>query len=473
MHYFFYKKPIFDRISKILRSGIFQVLIILLFPSGLSAISLVELTSNTDHTRLTANPASIGGIEEGIVQSQTSPCRPFISLENGLTGGFSDQEKEWRLDGRRRLLEFGSCVPVSGAFESNQGRINFDYKVDGDNDVEYGVWSSAGQSLANYQSNKNSDNGQTLIRYAKQDFITDSFQTAYGWDHFGIGLKFQSNAEWQLGGYFFPEVAVPVGNSIGEISEWREENIVGLGIGAFFGLGLLGPVQIGYRANKHYYQHEYHLSESAGTGIKGEGVSTSFESGILLPKIFNIFSLAASSIYFPPRPDGPENKMNFKGGSVSSISFDPNSYTVIGIGMDLNSAWGGIGFNLEDSLGTSNEDFSKSIRAVSLSVPIIDLHYGEKTTSYAAIKIKESTIEASIPYVQIGYKQYEIFLRRSLGEDFQSYGKAAYPTITLTAYFGSRGMFEQPSREPKNPQIFPNRSASRSSLEALANPITN
>ena len=165
--------------------------------------------------------------------------------------------------------------------------------------------------------------------------------------------------------------------------------------------------------------------------------------------------------------------MNFKGGSVSSISFNPNNYTVIGIGMNLSSAWGGIGFNLEDSLGTSNENFLKSIRAVSLSIPIVDLHYGEKTTSYAAIKIKESTIEASILYVQIGYKQYEIFLRRSLGEDFQSYGKAAYPMITLTAYFGSRGMSEQPSREPKNPQVFPNRSASRSSLEALANPITN
>ena len=477
MPYFSYKKPIFDRISRILRSGIFQVLIILLFPSGLSAISLVELTSNTDHTRLTANPASLGGIDEGIFQSQLSPCRPFISLENSLTGGFSDQEKGWKLGGNK-FLELGSCIPIRGQFESNKGRINFNYEEDGNNDVEYAAWSSIGGSLADYQSNKNSEKGQTLIRYGKQDFITDSVQIGYGWENFGLGLRVQSNAEWQLEGTFFPEVTSLIGDRRqGEIFEWREENIVGLGFGVFFGLDLLGPVQLGYRANKHYYRHEYHFSENGrivdDAGIEGEGVSTSFESGILLPKFFKYFSLAASNYYFPSRPDGPENQMNFSGGTISSITFDPNSYTVLGLGMDFGSIRGGFGFNLEDSVGTGAEDFSKSIRTARLRMPITDLHYGEKTTSYAAIKIKESTLEASIPYVQIGYKQYEMFVRQSLGEDFQSVGKVAYPTVTLTAYFGPRGMFEPPPREPKNPQTFPNRSARRSSLEALANPGGN
>lgn len=469
---FFYKKNHFRKVINILYFFKIVLILLLLIPSpSLLAISQADLISNTDHTRLTVNPASLGGINEGIFQSQLSPCRPLVSLENGLTGGFSDQEKELKLEGGAKFLEFGSCLPIRGDFESNKGRINFNYEADEENDVEYAAWSSTGQSLGDYQSNKGSENGQTLIRYGKQDFITDSLQIAYGWRHFGLGLRAQTIAEWQLGGTFFPEVTSIIGDMMqGRISEWREENIVGLGIGAFFGLGLLGPVQIGYRANKHYYRHEYHFTENGRIvdylGIQGKGIATSLESGILLPKVFKIFSLAASNYNFPPRPtDAPENKMNFTGGTVTSIRFKPDSYTILGTGMNLDTAWGGVGFNLEDSFETGGEDFSKSIRSVRVSIPVAELHYGEQKTSYTETKIREATVEISVPYISIGYKQYEIFVKQNTGGDWQTAGKVAYPMITLVAYFGPSGIFTPPPRESKIPQ---GTSASISSLEAAA-----
>ena len=78
---FFYKKNHFRKVINILYFFKIVLIFLLLIPSpSLLAISQADLISNTDHTRLTVNPASLGGINEGIFQSQLSPCRPLVSL---------------------------------------------------------------------------------------------------------------------------------------------------------------------------------------------------------------------------------------------------------------------------------------------------------------------------------------------------------------------------------------------------------
>lgn len=437
-------------------------IISLIYPVTISAVSLTELISNKDHNRLTTNPASIGGIKDGVFQSTISPCRPFKSLENQFSEGYSDEEKERKLEGSRGTFEFGRCIPVSGNFESNKGRINLNYEVEGNESVEYGAWSSTQGTLSDFLSNTNSTGGGVLIQYENQDFVTDSLRIGYGWENFGLELNFEANAEWQRGGSFFPNITNISGNSNpNEISEWREENVAGIGIGTFFGIDFIGPVQVGYRINRHDYRHEYYFSESTGAGIKGEGSTNSEELGILLPDVFNYFSLSSTYYYFKP-----EQNMNFTGGSVASIKFSQVNYLVTGLGLNLDTSALGFGFNIENAIEQGSGSFASSIRAGRLSFYGTDFYYGEKMTSYTAVKIKESTAEISIPYVQFGVKQYEIYVKKNLGIDYQSLGKVSYPTITLTAYFGPRGMFETPKRDRKNPQVFPNRSASRSSLEA-------
>ncbi len=523
------------------------ILIGISFPNILLAVSPDELISNNDHTRLTTNPASLAGIREGIFQTSPSLCRPFISSQNLLTDGYTQEEKDLKLFNDKTILEGGSCFPSKGEFSSNKGRVSFDYEPASEtHSSEYATWTSAASSasaLQSFEFNANTANESEQIVYDEQDAITDSLQLGYGWRYLSFGIELSSQAEWNKGGTFFKNICsenadicgtnadgtplltsipivigetshspgsspygpeyggwssyydnitfstvytVPVGGidyitsdrggstisipfynlngnfheiqSVGddspykdEILEWREESIIGLGFGIYFDRTPLGPIQLGYRSNEHEYKHEYYFKSYSNYGIKGEASASSTDIGVLLPEFFKIFSLAYSSRSFPEKA-----VMRFTGGAVSELTFQPKGYSNLGFGLNLDLGNYDLNLNLENGLSTSDPDYGSLLYAFRLSLSDYDFYYGEKTSSYALFEIKESTFEVLVPYVRFGYKQYELLTRKKIGGGLTSAGTIGYPTISLTVYFGSKGMFQSPpaNKKPKSVSFF-------------------
>ena len=512
----------------------------------LFAVSPDGLISNNDHTRLTTNPASLAGIRQGIIQVSPSLCRPFISSQNFLTDGYTQEEKDIKLFSDKTVLEGGSCFPSEGEFSSNKGKVSFDYEPASSlYGPEYGAWSSAGTSpsaLKSFEFSSNTANEAEQIIYDEQDSIDDSLQWGYGWKYLSFGIQISSQAEWNKGGSFFrnicsegggicgtnadgaplltsfplvlgetafsprsspygygygtlgywdnttlQQIYAPVGgidyitnnysggNSISipfynldgnfyeiqsaadgspykdEILEWREESVVGLGIGFYFDRTPLGPIQVGYRANEHKYKHEYYFKSYSGYGIKGESSANSTDIGVLLPEFFKIFSLAYSSRSFPEKA-----VMKFDGGALSELTFQPKGYTDLGFGINLDLGDYDLDLNLENGLSADDPDYGSLLYAFRLSLSDYDVYYGEKTSAYTLFEIKESTFEVLVPYVRFGYKQYELLTRKNVGGPLTSAGTIGYPTLSLTVYFGSKGMFQSPpaNKKPKSVSFF-------------------
>jgi len=523
-----------------------QVLIIagIGLPRILFAVSPDEIISNNDHTRLTSNPASLAGIRQGIIQFTPSLCRPFISSQNVLTDGYTQEEKDIKIFSDKTVLEGGSCFPSEGEFSSNKGKISFNYEPSSSlYGPEYAAWSSISSSasaLKSFEFSSGTANAGEQIIYDEQDFINDSLQWGYGWKYLSFGVQISSQAEWNKGGTFFGSICseglgacgtnadgfplltsfplvlsddafgpgsnpygsgysplgdydnssnymgpgvgeigyitnFEVGNSIqipfynsdgnfyeiqsaaegspykDEILEWREENIIGLGFGFYFDRTPLGPIQLGYRSNEHKYKHEYYFKRYSGYGIKGEASATSTDIGVLLPEFFKIFSLAYSSRSFPEKA-----VMRFTGGAVSELTFQPKGFTDLGFGANLDLGDYDMDLNLESGLSADDPDYGSLLYAFRLSLSDYDIYYGEKTSSYALFEVKESTFELLVPYVRFGYKQYELLTRKKVGGDLSSAGKIGYPTVSLTVYFGSKGMFQSPpaNKKPKSVSFF-------------------
>ena len=513
-------------------------------PRILFAVSPDEIISNNDHTRLTSNPASLAGIRQGIIQFTPSLCRPFISSQNVLTDGYTQEEKDIKLFSDKTVLEGGSCFPSEGEFSSNKGKISFEYEPSSNRyGPEYGAWSSISTSasaLQSFEFGASTANAGEQIIYDEQDFINDSLQWGYGWKYFSLGVQISSQAEWNRGGTFFGNICsenqgicgtnadgypllttFPIvlnetahlpgsspygsgysylgyydnasswsGPGIGEIHyitnsegenliqipfynldgnfyeiqsaadgsphkdeilEWREESVVGLGIGFYFDRTPLGPIQVGYRANEHKYKHEYYFKSYSGYGIKGESSANSTDIGVLLPEFFKIFSLAYSSRSFPEKA-----VMKFDGGAVSELIFQPKGYTDLGFGINLDLGDHDLDLNLENGLSADDPDYGSLLYAFRLSLSDYDVYYGEKTSAYTLFEIKESTFEVLVPYVRFGYKQYKLLTRKNVGGPVTSAGTIGYPTLSLTVYFGSKGMFQSPpaNKKPKSVSFF-------------------
>ena len=509
------------------------------FSQSLSAVSPDKIISNNDHTRLTTNPASLAGLRQGIIQATPSLCRPFISSQNFLTDGYSQEEKDIKLFSDKAVLEGGSCFPSKGQFSSNKGRVSFDYEPSSNLDgPEYAAWTSADaspSSVNSFEFNSNTANKAEQIIYDEQDSINDSLQLGYGWKYLSFGIQVSSQSEWNKGGTFFENIcsegggicgtsadgsalltsyplvlgetahslgdspygadygflgtsdnssvtgsgiggfeylslgsiSIPFYNLNGnfyevqsvaegspykdEILEWREESVVGLGLGFYFRRTPLGPIQLGYRVNEHKYKHEYYFKNYSNYGIKGEAHAESTDIGVLLPEFFDIFSLAYSSRSFAKK-----SVMQFDGGILSKLMFQPKGYTDFGFGVNSDLGDLGLSLNFERGLSADDKDYGSLLYALRLSLSSYDLHYGEKTTSYSLFQTKESTIEILIPYVRFGYVQYELLTRKNLGGTLTSSGTIGYPTISLTVYFGSKGMFQSPpaNKKPKSVAFF-------------------
>jgi hypothetical protein len=488
----------------------------------------------------------LAGIRQGIIQFTPSLCRPFISSQNVLTDGYTQEEKDIKLFSDKTVLEGGSCFPSEGEFSSNKGKISFEYEPSSNRygpGPEYGAWSSISTSasaLQSFEFGASTANAGEQIIYDEQDFINDSLQWGYGWKYFSLGVQISSQAEWNRGGTFFGNICsenqgicgtnadgypllttFPIvlnetahlpgsspygsgysylgyydnasswsGPGIGEIHyitnsegenliqipfynldgnfyeiqsaadgsphkdeilEWREESVVGLGIGFYFDRTPLGPIQVGYRANEHKYKHEYYFKSYSGYGIKGESSANSTDIGVLLPEFFKIFSLAYSSRSFPEKA-----VMKFDGGAVSELTFQPKGYTDLGFGINLDLGDHDLDLNLENGLSADDPDYGSLLYAFRLSLSDYDVYYGEKTSAYTLFEIKESTFEVLVPYVRFGYKQYELLTRKNVGGPLTSAGTIGYPTLSLTVYFGSKGMFQSPpaNKKPKSVSFF-------------------
>jgi len=466
-------------------------------PIQLKAVSPEDLASNSDHTRLTSNPASLAGIREGIIQFTPSLCRPFTSVLNPLTDGFPKEEKEEKLFNERSVLELGSCFPSKGDFEANTGKLNFNYD---DGAIKYPLDALlyAGENILvidggeRFTEDLNNDGttdysifmiadelprNNIKLKFKELDSIQESLLFAYSWEAVSLGLGFSSEAEWNKEGSWQqvnqsngslvynpdhdPYNTNSVFNDNGtyqdlyssffhRYDEWREENVTSYGIGVYFEFPWLGPVQLGYRRNAHQYKHEFYREKSEF--LMGESAIFSNDYGILLPKFFNFFSVAYNHRKFEEN-----SSMKFKiktnsGNQSFDVLFKPKGYKEVGIGTTLDLGRFDIGFNLEEATSASDPNFLSKLQTYQFSASKYDFYFGEKTSSYALFQIKESTLEASFPFVRIGYKQYEFLTRADLQGSYSHAGTLGYPTIVFNAYFGSKGWSDStPSRKKCEP----------------------
>ena len=458
-------------------------LAVLTVPIQVDAVSPEDLASNSDHTRLTSNPASLAGIREGIIQFTPSLCRPFTSVVNPLTGGFPKEEKEQKLFNNRSVIELGSCFPSKGSFEPNLGNLNFNYD-NADTPYPLDTLLYAGENIlvinGGERFTEDLNNNGTIdyslfmitdelsrngisLKFKELDSIDESLQFAYSWEAVSLGIGSSSAAEWNKEGSWQTNQSNgsltynpdhdPYNTSSNfndngtyqdlypsffyRYDEWREENITSYGIGVYLEVPWFGPVQLGYRRNSHQYKHEFYREKSEF--LIGESTVFSNDYGILLPKFFNYFSVAYNHRKFEEN-----SSMKFKietnsGNQSFDVLFKPKGYKEVGIGTTLDLGRFDIGFNLEEAASASDPNFLSQLQAYRFATPGYDFYFGEKTSSYALFQIKESTLEASFPFVRIGYKQYEFLTRRDLQGSYSHAGTLGYPTIVFNAYFGSRG----------------------------------
>ncbi len=405
------------------------------------AISPRDLASSSSG-KLTANPASIGGMSNGVVQNSFSLCRPLTSLTT-QSGTESGTRRDYAVGGSR-------CYPITGEdFSSNQGALGYHYV---DTDPVFAAFSSLynGSTYAAMETNYQTA-GIADILYENRDYSADSLELGYGFKNFGIALSWRSEAEWFSKGEFVNSsgiggITYTSGESVGDnFGEWSEESVMGIGVGTYLTTSL-GSLQIGYRVNTHTYAHDYYLDGNPDNaeGIQGSAEATSYDVGFLMPNFFQYFSISYSYRMFPNAESAPP-KMKFEGSDhIDSIEFTPREYGGLGLGLNFRIQNVNLGFNLESAGSASDDDYGSSTQAYRVDFPSVGLYYGTRSTSYSLVQIQENTAEIGYGFIRVGLKEYVLLARSGTSDAFSEVGKIQYPTLSLDVYFGPNGIQSRP-----------------------------